>query len=77
MMDPDMLTGLLGRLDDLCRAYADDGRPVPVITPPGLRIGVRRLIEPVLPNVPVISLAELPAQANLRNVATWEMQNAA
>jgi flagellar biosynthesis protein FlhA len=77
MMDPDALTALLARLDDLTRAYSDEGRPVPVITPPGLRIGVRRLIEPVLPNVPVISLAELPAQANLRNVATWEMLHAA
>lgn len=78
MVDPDTLTQLLGKLDDLARAYGDEGRPVPVITPPGLRVGVRRLIEPVLPNVPVISLAELPAQANLRNVATWEiLQNAA
>ena len=73
MMDPDTLTTLLGKLDDLSRAYSDEGRPVPVIAPPGLRVGVRRLIEPVLPNVPVISLAELPAQANLRNVATWEI----
>ena len=73
MVDPDTLTQLLGKLDDLSRAYGEEGRPVPVITPPGLRVGVRRLIEPVLPNVPVISLAELPAQANLRNVATWEI----
>lgn len=77
MMDPDALTGLLGRLDDLSRAYSDEGRPVPVIAPPGLRVGVRRLIEPVLPNVPVISLAELPPQANLKNVATWEILHAA
>jgi flagellar biosynthesis protein FlhA len=35
------------------------------------------LIEPVLPNVPVVSLAELPPQANLQSVATWEMPNAA
>jgi flagellar biosynthesis protein FlhA len=77
MMDPDRLTALLGRLDDLTRAYADEGRPIPVITPPGLRVGIRRLIEPVLPNVPVISLAELPAQANLQSVATWEMLHAA
>jgi len=77
MVDPEMLTQLLGRLDDLTRAYSDEGRPIPVITPPGLRVGVRRLIEPVLPNVPVISLAELPAQANLQSVATWEMLHAA
>jgi flagellar biosynthesis protein FlhA len=77
MLNPDTLTALLGKLDDLTRAYAEDGRPVPIITPPGLRVGVRRLIEPVLPGVPVISLAELPAQANLQSVATWEMLNAA
>jgi flagellar biosynthesis protein FlhA len=77
MMDPDRLTALLGRLGDLAQAYQEDGRPVPVITPPGLRIGIRRLIEPVLPNVPVVSLAELPPQANLQSVATWEMPNAA
>ncbi len=77
MLGADDLTTLLARLDDLSRAYSDEGRPIPVIAPPGLRVGVRRLIEPVLPNVPVISLAELPAQANLRNVATWELPNAA
>jgi flagellar biosynthesis protein FlhA len=77
MMDPERLTMLLSRLDDLTRAHGDEGRAVPIITPPGLRVGVRRLIEPVLPNVPVISLAELPAQANLRSVATWDLSNAA
>lgn len=77
ILNPDVLTMLLSKLDDLTRAYAEDGRPVPVITPPGLRVGVRKLIEPVLPNVPVISLAELPPQANLQSVATWEMSDAA
>lgn len=77
LVDPDMLTALLGRLDDLTRAYSEEGRPIPVITPPGLRVGIRRLIEPVLPNVPVISLAELPPQANLQSVAIWEMNHAA
>jgi flagellar biosynthesis protein FlhA len=37
---------------------------------------VRRLIEPVMPAVPVISLAELPARVGLRTVALWEMKNA-
>lgn len=77
ILNPDILTTLLGKLDELTRAYAEDGRPVPVITPPGLRVGVRKLIEPVLPNVPVISLAELPPQANLQSVATWEISDAA
>jgi flagellar biosynthesis protein FlhA len=48
-----------------------------VITPPGLRVGVRRLIEPVMPRVPVVSLAELPAHVNLQSIATWEMDHAA
>ncbi|MFQ5538170.1 MAG: flagellar biosynthesis protein FlhA [Gemmatimonadota bacterium] len=77
MLDPETLTALLGRLDDLARAYSREGQAVPVITPPGLRVGVRRLIEPVLPNIPVVSLAELPPQVNLRSLATWELQHAA
>ncbi len=77
IMDPDALSRLLNELDTLTRAYGEDGRPVPIITPPGLRIGVRRLIEPVLPNVAVVSLAELPSHVNLRSVATWELKNAA
>ena len=77
MLDPDTLTGLLGQLDGIARGYADDGRATPLITPPGLRIGVRRLIEPVLPHIPVVSLAELPPQVNLRSIATWELDNAA
>ena len=44
---------------------------------PSLRVGVRRLVEPVLPNLPVISLAELPAFVRLSSVATWEVQHAA
>jgi flagellar biosynthesis protein FlhA len=38
---------------------------------------VRRLIEPVLPSLPVISLAELPTAVNLHSVGMWEMANAA
>jgi len=70
---PAQLTGLLRQLDALTRAHGEEGRPVPIIVPPGLRVGIRRLIEPVLPNVPVISLAELPPQVNVQTVATWDM----
>jgi flagellar biosynthesis protein FlhA len=77
MLNPDRLTALLGQLDQLARTYGDDNRGVPLITPPGLRVGIRRLIEPVLPTVPVVSLAELPAHVNLQSVATWELDNAA
>jgi flagellar biosynthesis protein FlhA len=77
MLDPDDLTGLLGQLDQLARNQGEDGRALPIITPPGLRVGVRRLIEPVLPTVPVVSLGELPTHVNLRSVATWELDHAA
>ena len=77
MMDPENLTRLLGQLERLTRTYSDEGRIVPLITPPTLRVGLRRLIEPVLPAVPVVSLAELPSQVNLRSVATWEIEDAA
>ena len=75
-LDPDRLTALLGKLERVFRANAD-GPPIPIVTPPGLRLGVRRLIEPVLPHIPVVSLAELPPHVDLRGVATWELDNAA
>lgn len=77
MMDPENLTRLLGQLEQLTRTHSHEGRVVPLITPPTLRVGLRRLIAPVLPTVPVVSLAELPSQVNLRSVATWEMEDAA
>jgi flagellar biosynthesis protein FlhA len=77
MLDPDRLTGLLARLDEMTRSAAEEGRPIPIITPPGLRVGVRRLIEPVLPTVPVVSLGELPSHVNLQSVGTWELDHAA
>lgn len=77
MLQPEQLTRLLSRLDQLARTMSSDGRPLPLITPPGLRVGVRRLIEPVLPSVPVVSLAELPPTVHLQSLATWELDHAA
>jgi flagellar biosynthesis protein FlhA len=73
LLNPDTLATLLRELNNIAQNHAVEGRPLPLITPPTLRVGVRRLIEPVLPNVPVISLAELPASVNLTSVATWEL----
>ncbi len=77
LLNPDTLATLLRDLNGIATTHAIEGRPLPLITPPTLRVGVRRLIEPVLPNVPVISLAELPASVNLTSVATWELPHAA
>ncbi len=77
LLNPDALTRLLRDLNEMSVAYSSEGRPVPLVTSPSLRVGVRRLIEPVLPSVPVISLAELPAVVNLHSVGMWELANAA
>ena len=76
LLDPDTLAGLLRELGRLANVHATEGRPAPLVTPPALRVGIRRLIEPVLPNVPVLSLAELPPQINLDTIAHWEMKDA-
>jgi flagellar biosynthesis protein FlhA len=77
LLTPDGLAGLLRDLNHLATAGSLDGRPLPLITPPSLRVGVRRLIEPVLPALPVVSLAELPPNVTLQSAGTWEMGHAA
>lgn len=77
MLTPESLAALLRDLNMLATTYAADGRALPLITPPSLRVGVRRLIEPVLPSLSVISLAELPPSITLSSVATWEMPHEA
>jgi flagellar biosynthesis protein FlhA len=73
LLTPDGLAGLLRELNHLSTMNASDGRPLPLITSPSLRVGVRRLIEPVLPALPVVSLAELPPSVTLQSAGTWEM----
>ena len=75
-LDPDRLTTLLAKLERLHQTHSDGG-PLPIVTPPGLRLGVRRLVEPVFPHIPVVSLAELPPQVDLKGIASWELDHAA
>jgi flagellar biosynthesis protein FlhA len=72
-LEPEELTQALHTLTRLVQTHRRDGQPPPLVTPPALRVGVRRLVEPVLPRLPVISLAELPPQAPIRNLSTWEL----
>ena len=72
LLTPDSLGNLLRELDQMSSINMVEGRPLPLLTPPSLRVGLRRLVEPVLPNLPVISLAELPPYVKLSAVATWE-----
>jgi flagellar biosynthesis protein FlhA len=76
LLNPDALASLLRELNAVATAHSTEGRPAPLITPPSLRVGIRKLVEPVLPNLPVVSLAELPASIKLNSVATWELTNA-
>ncbi len=76
-LDPEDLTAALRQLNDLMAMHKRDGQLRPLITPPTLRVGVRRLVEPVMPNVPVLSLGELPAQTPIQSLATWELTRAA
>jgi flagellar biosynthesis protein FlhA len=77
MLTPDALAGLLRELNSLSGLNGPDGRSMPLLTSPNLRVGIRRLVEPVLPNMPIISLAELPPHVKLDSIATWELQHAA
>jgi flagellar biosynthesis protein FlhA len=73
LLTPDGLAGLLRDLNEQSTAGSIDGRPLPLIVPPSLRVGVRRLVEPVLPALAVVSLAELPPHVTLRGAGSWEM----
>ena len=75
-MDPDELTDALRRLNDLATTHRRDGQMPTLIAPPSLRVGIRRLIEPVLPKLAVLSLGELPTQAPILSLATWELARA-
>jgi len=77
LLDPDTLTNLLTELSAVWGRQVELDRSTPLITPPGLRIGIRRLIAPVLPEVPVVSLSELPPQVTVNSIATWEIPHAA
>jgi flagellar biosynthesis protein FlhA len=72
-LEPEELTTLLRSLNELSGKAKRDGRPRPLITPPALRAGIRRLVEPILPELPVISLGELPPQMPVHSLSIWEL----
>jgi flagellar biosynthesis protein FlhA len=76
-LEPDQLTQLLRSLTEMVAASRRDGRVRPLIAPPSLRVGLRRLVEPVLGELPVVSLGELPPQTAIQSIALWEMPRAA
>jgi flagellar biosynthesis protein FlhA len=75
-LTPDMLADLLRDLHRQSTTHAIDGRLPPLIVPPSLRVGIRRLVEPVMSSLPVVSLAEFPSSVKLNSVASWELRHA-
>jgi flagellar biosynthesis protein FlhA len=73
---PDTLADLLRDLHRLATTHAIDGRMPPLVVPPSLRVGLRRLLEPVFAALPVVSLAEFPPTVQLSSIASWEMNHA-
>lgn len=76
-LTPEMVSQLIRELEHVASARAIDGRLPPLVVPSALRLGVRNVLEPVLPHQPVLSLAELPANVQLSAIATWEVQRVA
>jgi len=73
LLNPSSIAHLLRDLNALAATHTRDGKLPPLITPPGLRVGVRRIVEPVMRGLPVLSLAELPAQVSVAAIGTWEL----
>lgn len=76
-LEPDDLTRALQSLHRIAEETRFEGQYPPLITPPSLRVGLRRLIEPVLPRLPIVSLSELPTQTPIQSIRTWEIPHAA
>ncbi len=76
-LEPDELTAILRSLNDLVSRMKSEGEVAPLITPPSLRVGIRRLVEPVVPQLPIVSLSELPTQTPIQSLGTWELDHAA
>jgi len=76
-LEPEDLTRALQSLHQIATESQSDGQFPPLVTPPGLRLGIRRLVEPILPRLPVISLGELPTQTPLQTLRLWELNHAA
>src|SRR5512140_2148423 len=72
-LDPARLTSALEILGGIVTRRRADGRLPALVTPPALRVGIRRLIEPGFPRLPVVSLAEIPPQTPVQTIELWDL----
>lgn len=75
LLTPEVLADTLAELKKVIAQHTHDNRSLPLVTSPSLRVAVRRLISPILPNQPVISLAEFPPTVTLNTIGTWDLAN--
>jgi flagellar biosynthesis protein FlhA len=73
LRDEEALGEVLRALHALMERNRVEGRYLPLIVHGALRVGVRRLIEPVMPRVPVVAFEDLPPQLNVDFVDTWDL----
>ncbi len=72
VLDPEVARDLIVQLRDKVEAYAGPGQAV-ILCPPLARGALKRMLERVLPRIPVLSSAELLATAKLEPVGVVQL----
>jgi flagellar biosynthesis protein FlhA len=75
-LPPQVLTRLYAQLSQHVQESQASGRPALLVTSPAIRSTVRRLVEPVLPGLGVISYGELQVNAEIVSVGMAGLQPA-
>ncbi len=75
MLDPEQIRRLVARVRENCEGWSGDGAAV-LLAPPLARGAVRRLLERVLPRVPVLSPAELTGNVKLDRIGVIDLRAA-
>lgn len=72
-LSPVEVQALVQDLKTLAERHRRDRQYPPLLCSATLRTGLRRLIEPVAPQIPVVSFSELPGDVPINAIATWEI----
>lgn len=78
-IDPDQVARQMRQLQSLVETKQKEqrlDRPPPLFTSSSVRPYVRKLIEPVLPQLPVVAVDEIPSQVSMVILAEWELEDA-
>ncbi|MBN2290602.1 MAG: FHIPEP family type III secretion protein, partial [Candidatus Glassbacteria bacterium] len=75
-LPPRFIEGVTARLKDLIERMSGEGLQPLLICSPSIRQHLKRLIEPVFPNLVVISYAELPQTVDVKSYGTVKIEMA-